>query len=78
MDEAHGLSAALENAHSAPVSHKQLSCVKTFLEFYINKYRSLLSSRNLLQLNQINFVVGKLIGIYIIFICKAYFLITCN
>ncbi|CAG9559763.1 unnamed protein product [Danaus chrysippus] len=62
MDEAHGLSAALENAHSAPVSHKQLSCVKTFLEFYINKYRSLLSSKNLLQLNQINFVVGKLIG----------------
>ncbi|KAH9635492.1 hypothetical protein HF086_015492 [Spodoptera exigua] len=40
LDEAHGLTAALENAHSAPVSMKQLSSVKTFLQFYINKYRA--------------------------------------
>ncbi|KAI8424508.1 hypothetical protein MSG28_002971 [Choristoneura fumiferana] len=62
LDEAHGLTAALENAHSAPVSVKQLNSVKTFLQFYINKYRGRLSSRNLLSLNQINFVVGKLVG----------------
>ncbi|XP_069358195.1 ATP-dependent DNA helicase DDX11 isoform X1 [Maniola hyperantus] len=63
LDEAHGLTAALENAHSAPVSAKQLSSVKTFLQFYINKYRARLSSKNLLQLNQVNFVVGKLLGL---------------
>ncbi|CAH2244147.1 jg23453 [Pararge aegeria aegeria] len=63
LDEAHGLTAALENAHCAPVSVKQLSSVKTFLEFYINKYRARLSSKNLLQLNQVNFVVGKLLGV---------------
>ncbi|XP_072940109.1 ATP-dependent DNA helicase DDX11 [Epargyreus clarus] len=62
LDEAHGLTAALENAHSAPVSFKQMSSVKTYLQFYINKYRSRLSSKNLLQLNQIHFVVGKLLG----------------
>uniref|UniRef100_A0A2A4IVS0 DNA 5'-3' helicase n=1 Tax=Heliothis virescens TaxID=7102 RepID=A0A2A4IVS0_HELVI len=62
LDEAHGLTAALENAHSAPVSVKQLSSVKTFLQFYINKYRARLSSKNLLTLNQISFVVGKLLG----------------
>ncbi|XP_075971830.1 ATP-dependent DNA helicase DDX11 [Anticarsia gemmatalis] len=62
LDEAHGLTAALENAHSAPVSIKQLSAVKTFIQFYINKYRARLSSRNLLSLNQISFVVGKLLG----------------
>ncbi|CAD0197414.1 unnamed protein product [Chrysodeixis includens] len=62
LDEAHGLTAALENAHSAPVSIKQLSSVKTFLHFYINKYRSRLSSKNLLSLNQISFVIGKLLG----------------
>ncbi|KAJ8733182.1 hypothetical protein PYW08_001480 [Mythimna loreyi] len=62
LDEAHGLTTALENAHSAPVTGKQLSSVKTFLQFYINKYRSRLSSRNLLTLNQINYVVGKLLG----------------
>ncbi|XP_045765578.1 ATP-dependent DNA helicase DDX11 isoform X2 [Maniola jurtina] len=63
LDEAHGLTAALENAHCAPVSAKQLCSVKTFLEFYINKYQARLSSRNLLQLNQVNFVVGKLLGL---------------
>ncbi|CAB3257841.1 unnamed protein product [Arctia plantaginis] len=63
LDEAHGLTAALENAHSAPVSMKQLSAVKTFLQFYINKYRARLSSRNLLSLNQISFVVAKLLGL---------------
>ncbi|KAJ0178679.1 hypothetical protein K1T71_005454 [Dendrolimus kikuchii] len=62
LDEAHGLTAALESAHSAPVSTKQLSAVKTFLHFYINKYRARLSSRNMLALNQVSFVVGKLIG----------------
>ncbi|XP_063893350.1 ATP-dependent DNA helicase DDX11 [Helicoverpa armigera] len=62
LDEAHGLTAALENAHSAPVTVKQLSSVKTFLQFYINKYRARLSSKNLLTLNQISFVVGKLLG----------------
>lgn len=62
LDEAHGLTAALENAHSAPVTFKQLSSVKTFLQFYINKYRARLSSKNLLTLNQISFVVGKLLG----------------
>lgn len=60
LDEAHGLMAALENAHSAPVSAKQLSSVKTLLHFYINKYRARLSSKNLLSLNQISFVIGKL------------------
>ncbi|XP_049870071.1 ATP-dependent DNA helicase DDX11 [Pectinophora gossypiella] len=63
LDEAHGLTSALENAHSAPVSVKQLSSVKTYLQFYINKYRSRLSSKNLLTLNQMNFVVGKLLGL---------------
>ncbi|KAI5646593.1 hypothetical protein NE865_01527 [Phthorimaea operculella] len=63
LDEAHGLTAALENAHSAPVSAKQLIAVKTFLQFYINKYRARLSSKNLLTLNQMNFVVGKLLGV---------------
>ncbi|XP_045534903.1 ATP-dependent DNA helicase DDX11 [Papilio machaon] len=63
LDEAHGLSAALENAHSAPVSYKQLSSVKMYLNFYINKYRSRLNSKNLLLLNQMTFVVGKLLGI---------------
>ncbi|KPJ06016.1 Putative ATP-dependent RNA helicase DDX11-like protein 8 [Papilio machaon] len=63
LDEAHGLSAALENAHSAPVSYKQLSSVKMYLNFYINKYRSRLNSKNLLLLNQMSFVVGKLLGI---------------
>ncbi|XP_068631264.1 ATP-dependent DNA helicase DDX11 [Battus philenor] len=63
MDEAHGLSAALENSHSAPVSYKQLSSVKTYLNFYINKYRARLNSKNLLLLNQMSFVVGKLLGI---------------
>ncbi|XP_026322080.1 ATP-dependent DNA helicase DDX11 [Hyposmocoma kahamanoa] len=63
LDEAHGLTAALENAHSAPVSYKQLSSVKTFLQFYINKYRARLSSKNLLSLNQITFIVGKLLGV---------------
>uniref|UniRef100_A0A2H1W4V9 SFRICE_001346 n=1 Tax=Spodoptera frugiperda TaxID=7108 RepID=A0A2H1W4V9_SPOFR len=62
LDEAHGLTAALENAHSAPVTVKQLSSVKTFLQFYINKYRARLSSKNLLTLNQLSFVVGKLLG----------------
>nr|XP_049694721.1 putative ATP-dependent RNA helicase DDX11-like protein 8 isoform X2 [Helicoverpa armigera] len=62
LDEAHGLTAALENAHSAPVTVKQLSSVKTFLQFYINKYRARLSSKNLLTLNQISFIVGKLLG----------------
>ncbi|XP_038223159.1 ATP-dependent DNA helicase DDX11-like [Zerene cesonia] len=63
LDEAHGLTAALENAYSAPVSGKQLKCLKTFLQFYINKYRSRLSSKNLLLLNQMNFVVGRLFNI---------------
>ncbi|KAG6459790.1 hypothetical protein O3G_MSEX011615 [Manduca sexta] len=63
LDEAHGLTAALENAHSAPVSAKQLSSVKTFLQFYINKYRARLSSKNLLSLNQMSFVITKLLGI---------------
>ncbi|CAK1546270.1 unnamed protein product [Leptosia nina] len=62
LDEAHGLTAALENAHSAPVSLKQLQSVKTFLNFYIGKYRAKLSSKNLLLLNQISFVVGKLLN----------------
>ncbi|XP_022825597.1 ATP-dependent DNA helicase DDX11 [Spodoptera litura] len=62
LDEAHGLTAALENAHSAPVTVKQLNSVKTFLQFYINKYRARLSSKNLLTLNQLSFVVGKLLG----------------
>ncbi|CAH0725234.1 unnamed protein product, partial [Brenthis ino] len=62
LDEAHGLTSALENAHSAPLSVKQLSSVKTFLDFYINKYRARLSSKNLLQLNQVKFVIGKLLG----------------
>ncbi|CAH2071009.1 unnamed protein product, partial [Iphiclides podalirius] len=62
LDEAHGLAAALENAYSAPVSEIQLSLVRTYLNFYINKYRARLSSKNLLQLNQIAFVVGKLLG----------------
>ncbi|PZC75978.1 hypothetical protein B5X24_HaOG205271 [Helicoverpa armigera] len=62
LDEAHGLTAALENAHSAPVTVKQLSSVKTFMQFYINKYRARLSSKNLLTLNQISFVVGKLLS----------------
>ncbi|CAH4038213.1 unnamed protein product [Pieris brassicae] len=62
LDEAHGLTAALENAHSAPVNMKQLTAVKLYLKFYINRYRAKLSSRNLLQLNQIGFVVGKLVG----------------
>nr|XP_026496946.1 ATP-dependent DNA helicase DDX11 [Vanessa tameamea] len=63
LDEAHGLTAALENAHSAPVSFKQLGSVKTFLEFYINKYRTRFSSKSLLQLNQVSFIVGKLLGL---------------
>ncbi|XP_063824609.1 ATP-dependent DNA helicase DDX11 [Ostrinia nubilalis] len=63
MDEAHGLAAALENAHCAPVSAKHLSSVKTFLQLYINKYGSRLSSKNLLTLNQLGYVVGKLLGI---------------
>ncbi|XP_046963240.1 ATP-dependent DNA helicase DDX11 [Vanessa cardui] len=63
LDEAHGLTAALENANSAPVSYKQLGSVKTFLEFYINKYRSRFSSKSLLQLNQVSFIVGKLLGL---------------
>ncbi|XP_063533421.1 ATP-dependent DNA helicase DDX11 [Cydia strobilella] len=63
LDEAHGLTAALENAHSAPVSAKQVTAVKTFLKFYIDKYRTRLSSMNLLTLNQMSFVVGKLVGI---------------
>ncbi|KAJ2951990.1 hypothetical protein O0L34_g4253 [Tuta absoluta] len=62
LDEAHGLTAALESAHSAPASAKQLIAVKTFLQFYINKYRARLSSKNLLTLNQMSFVVGKLLG----------------
>ncbi|XP_048006864.1 ATP-dependent DNA helicase DDX11-like [Leguminivora glycinivorella] len=62
LDEAHGLTTALESAHSAPVSTKQLTAVKTFLKFYIDKYRARLSSKNLLTLNQMNFVVGKLVG----------------
>lgn len=37
--------------------------MKTFLQFYINKYRTRLSSKNLLSLNQINFVVKKLFHI---------------
>ncbi|XP_050667563.1 ATP-dependent DNA helicase DDX11 isoform X2 [Leptidea sinapis] len=48
LDEAHGLTAALENAHSAPVASTQLNSVKTYLQFYINKYRARLS--NLLKL----------------------------
>ncbi|KAG7307926.1 hypothetical protein JYU34_006542 [Plutella xylostella] len=63
LDEAHGLTAALESAHSAPVTDNQLTAVNTFLKFYINKYRARLSSRNLLCLNQLSFVVGKLCGI---------------
>ncbi|XP_041970234.1 putative ATP-dependent RNA helicase DDX11-like protein 8 isoform X2 [Aricia agestis] len=62
FDEAHGLTAALENAHSAPVLAKQLSSVKTYLNFYINKFRAKLSSKNLLLLNQISFVIGRLIA----------------
>ncbi|CAG4917144.1 unnamed protein product [Colias eurytheme] len=63
LDEAHGLTAALENAYSAPVSGKQLKCLKTFLQVYINKYRPRLSSKNLLLLNQMNFVVGRLLNL---------------
>ncbi|CAG9134355.1 unnamed protein product [Plutella xylostella] len=63
LDEAHGLTAALESAHSAPVTDNQLTAVNMFLKFYINKYRARLSSRNLLCLNQLSFVVGKLCGI---------------
>lgn len=40
LDEAHGLTAALENAHSAPVSAKQLGAVRTCLQRYVNKYRA--------------------------------------
>nr|XP_053603575.1 ATP-dependent DNA helicase DDX11 isoform X2 [Plodia interpunctella] len=62
LDEAHGLPAALENANSAPLSEKHLSCLKTCLKFYVNKYSSRLSSKNLLTLNQMGFVIGKLLG----------------
>lgn len=68
LDEAHGLTAALESAHSAPVTDNQLTAVNTFLKFYINKYRARLSSRNLLCLNQLSFVVGKLCGKF----CSGY------
>lgn len=70
LDEAHGLTAALENAHSAPVTFKQLSLVKTFLQFYINKYRARLSSKNLLTLNQISFVVVKLLCKFLLFFIR--------
>ncbi|XP_052755943.1 ATP-dependent DNA helicase DDX11 isoform X2 [Galleria mellonella] len=63
LDEAHGLPTALENANSAPLSERDLSSVKTCLQFYINKYSSRLSSKNLLLLNQMSFVVGKLLGL---------------
>ncbi|XP_013190361.1 ATP-dependent DNA helicase DDX11 [Amyelois transitella] len=62
LDEAHGLPAALENANSAPLSEKHLCCVKTCLKFYVNKYSSRLNSKNLLSLNQMGFVVGRLLG----------------
>ncbi|XP_059062417.1 ATP-dependent DNA helicase DDX11 isoform X1 [Achroia grisella] len=63
LDEAHGLPTALENANSAPLSERDLSSVKTCLQYYVNKYSSRLSSRNLLLLNQMSFIVGKLLGL---------------
>ncbi|KOB74507.1 putative DEAD/H, partial [Operophtera brumata] len=47
LDEAHGLTAALENAHSAPVSGKQLCAVKTCLQYYVAKYRARLVASSL-------------------------------
>ncbi|KAM3967337.1 ATP-dependent DNA helicase DDX11 [Aphomia sociella] len=63
LDEAHGLPGALENANSAPLSERDLSSVRTCLQFYVNKYSSRLSSKNLLLLNQMSFIVGKLLGL---------------
>ncbi|KAL4706903.1 hypothetical protein ACJJTC_012362 [Scirpophaga incertulas] len=63
LDEAHALTSALENAYSAPVSARYLDAVRRFLKQYINKYRSRLSSKNLLALNQLQYIVTKLSGV---------------
>ncbi|CAG9794947.1 unnamed protein product [Diatraea saccharalis] len=63
VDEAHGISAALQQAQCAPLSAARLSAVRAAILLYSSTYSSRLSSANLLALNRLQFVVNKLLGL---------------
>lgn len=63
IDEAHNLLDTIEHIHSAEISGFQLKTALEKLKLYRDKYKSRFAARNLLQLNQIVYIVGKLAGI---------------
>lgn len=63
IDEAHNLLEALAEMYSALISGHQLIHAHSQLTEYRNRYRSKFSAVNLLNINQILFIIGKLIRI---------------
>lgn len=62
IDEAHNLLDTIEHIHSAEVSGFQLQTALDKLKNYRDKYSSRFAAKNLLYLNQLIFVVGKILG----------------
>lgn len=61
IDEAHNLLEALVDMHSAQITGHQLLHAHSQLLEYRNRYSTKFTAQNLLYINQILFIVGKLI-----------------
>ncbi|GBP85109.1 hypothetical protein EVAR_51228_1 [Eumeta japonica] len=64
VDEAHALVPALQRAHAAPLPRTHLHILLIALRRYTRHYATRLASRHLLCLNQIIFIVGRLLGLF--------------
>ncbi|XP_077295198.1 ATP-dependent DNA helicase DDX11 [Arctopsyche grandis] len=63
IDEAHNLLDTIGHIHSAEVCGVQLKTAVDKLKLYRDKYKSRFAAKNLLQLNQVIYIVGKLFGL---------------
>lgn len=63
IDEAHNLLEALVDMHSSQITGHQLLHAHNQLTEYRNRYRTKFSAQNLLYINQLLYIVGKLINI---------------
>ncbi|XP_071452150.1 ATP-dependent DNA helicase DDX11 [Hetaerina americana] len=63
VDEAHNLLDTVEHIHSAEVAGNQLTHGYSQLKQYQQRYSSRFTAKNLLNLNQLMFVIGKLIKV---------------
>lgn len=62
IDEAHNLLDTIENIYSAEINGTQLEVASIKLKQYKDKYNTRFSAKNLLSLNQILYIVNKLLG----------------